>query len=277
MGVVDGLEVVDVEHDQRDLEGVALAPLRLTPQRGHEVLVVEEAGQPVRHRRARRALVDRDLDDLRVLEVAAHVHEVVEQGDPQADVAVQVLAQGLAVAADAAPVALGLRLREAQVGEDVEDGGVDGLPVPALALEASEQLFFVRRIGLQELKQGVPDPVVVDARHLRPVSRVAGGRTAYDRPRPLSSPPKRMTLVLLSSPSWPPLPAPPAPDVYFEQTTVVLAEGRPAGPGVVSRVWYAGRRMRLEPAGRARRSGPHPAPRPGQGLSDRSRPRGGRS
>jgi len=37
------------------------------------------------------------------------------------------------------------------------------------------------------------------------------------------------------------------PDVYFEQTTVVLADGRPSGPGVVSRVWYAGRRMRLEP------------------------------
>src|SRR5687768_11934341 len=37
------------------------------------------------------------------------------------------------------------------------------------------------------------------------------------------------------------------PDVYFEQTTVVLEGGRPVGPGVVSRVWYAGRRMRLEP------------------------------
>jgi hypothetical protein len=43
----------------------------------------------------------------------------------------------------------------------------------------------------------------------------------------------------------------PAPDVYFEQTTHVLADGRPAGPGVVSRVWYAGRRMRLEPGGQA--------------------------
>src|SRR5947207_9595110 len=39
-----------------------------------------------------------------------------------------------------------------------------------------------------------------------------------------------------------------SPDVYFEQTTVVLDGGKPAGPGVVSRVWYAGRRMRLEPA-----------------------------
>src|SRR5258706_12677423 len=38
-----------------------------------------------------------------------------------------------------------------------------------------------------------------------------------------------------------------APDVYFEQTTVVFEDGRPAGPGVVSRVWYAGRRMRMEP------------------------------
>ena len=42
-------------------------------------------------------------------------------------------------------------------------------------------------------------------------------------------------------------PAAAGPDLYFEQTTVVLEEGRPVGPGVVSRVWYAGRRMRLEP------------------------------
>src|SRR5689334_13774819 len=38
-------------------------------------------------------------------------------------------------------------------------------------------------------------------------------------------------------------------DVYFEQTTVVLKDGRASGPGVVSRVWYAGQRMRLEPGG----------------------------
>ena len=42
-------------------------------------------------------------------------------------------------------------------------------------------------------------------------------------------------------------PAGAGPDVYFEQSTVVLEDGRPTGPGVVSRVWYAGRRMRLEP------------------------------
>ena len=42
---------------------------------------------------------------------------------------------------------------------------------------------------------------------------------------------------------------PPAADVYFEQTTVVLTDGRAAGPGVTSRVWYAGRRMRMEPGG----------------------------
>jgi hypothetical protein len=48
-------------------------------------------------------------------------------------------------------------------------------------------------------------------------------------------------LALLAAPAAPP------PDVYFEQSTVVLEDGRPSGPGVVSRVWYAGRRMRLEP------------------------------
>jgi hypothetical protein len=40
---------------------------------------------------------------------------------------------------------------------------------------------------------------------------------------------------------------PAAPEVYFEQTTLVRAGGGTGAPGVLSRVWYAGRRMRLEP------------------------------
>ena len=45
--------------------------------------------------------------------------------------------------------------------------------------------------------------------------------------------------------------APPSPaaDVYFEQTTVAWEDGRPSGPGVVSRVWYGGQRMRMEAGG----------------------------
>lgn len=42
-----------------------------------------------------------------------------------------------------------------------------------------------------------------------------------------------------------------APELYFEQTTVTLDRGEPTGPGVRSRVWYAGRRMRLEGGGAA--------------------------
>lgn len=39
---------------------------------------------------------------------------------------------------------------------------------------------------------------------------------------------------------------PAARDVYFEQTTITMRDGRAGGPGVVSRVWYAGKRMRME-------------------------------
>jgi hypothetical protein len=35
--------------------------------------------------------------------------------------------------------------------------------------------------------------------------------------------------------------------VHFVQTTSVLEAGRPAGPGIVSRVWVSGPRLRLEP------------------------------
>lgn len=38
----------------------------------------------------------------------------------------------------------------------------------------------------------------------------------------------------------------PSKDVYFEQTTVAYAGGRPSGPGVVSRVWHGGQRLRME-------------------------------
>jgi hypothetical protein len=41
-------------------------------------------------------------------------------------------------------------------------------------------------------------------------------------------------------------PAAPA-EVYFEQTTLVRDRAGGDAPGVLSRVWYAGRRMRLEP------------------------------
>jgi hypothetical protein len=35
-------------------------------------------------------------------------------------------------------------------------------------------------------------------------------------------------------------------DVYFEQTTVSTTRGVKAGPGVASRVWYSGKKMRME-------------------------------
>jgi hypothetical protein len=37
-----------------------------------------------------------------------------------------------------------------------------------------------------------------------------------------------------------------APELYFEQTTQTGPVGAPAGPGVVSQVWYAGKKIRLE-------------------------------
>lgn len=35
-------------------------------------------------------------------------------------------------------------------------------------------------------------------------------------------------------------------DVYFEQTTVSTTPGAAAGPGVTTRVWYSGKKMRME-------------------------------
>jgi len=62
-----------------------------------------------------------------------------------------------------------------------------------------------------------------------------------------------LALVLLAAPA---VAAPPEAgaarsggDVYFEQTTITSAAGESGGAGVHSRVWFAGRRMRLESGG----------------------------
>jgi hypothetical protein len=51
--------------------------------------------------------------------------------------------------------------------------------------------------------------------------------------------------LLAAAVSVPAEPARPA-GVYYEQVTVVTSEGGAPGPGVRSRVWYAGRKVRLE-------------------------------
>jgi hypothetical protein len=40
--------------------------------------------------------------------------------------------------------------------------------------------------------------------------------------------------------------APATADLYFEQTTIVYVEGQAAGPGVHTRTWHAGKKIRLE-------------------------------
>jgi Domain of unknown function (DUF4412) len=60
-----------------------------------------------------------------------------------------------------------------------------------------------------------------------------------------------MSAVLLATlaGSAPASAARPSTDVYFEQTTVAYSGGRPSGPGVVSRIWYGGQRLRMEAGG----------------------------
>jgi hypothetical protein len=45
---------------------------------------------------------------------------------------------------------------------------------------------------------------------------------------------------------------PRAQDLYFEQVTQMTVDGEATGPGVHSRVWYAGRKVRLESGGAGR-------------------------
>src|SRR5687768_14717313 len=58
-----------------------------------------------------------------------------------------------------------------------------------------------------------------------------------------------LSAVILAAAASAPAVAPRAADVYFEQTTVAYEDGLPSGPGVISRVWYGGERMRMEAGG----------------------------
>jgi len=119
--------------------------------------VVEEAGQGVGHRGALGPLVDRDLDDLGVVQLPVHVYEVIEQGHTKADVAAEGPQQTVAVGLDPPPVPVRLALGEVEMREDRQQAGVDGLARLPVALELLEQALLVRGIGLEELEQALPD------------------------------------------------------------------------------------------------------------------------
>ena len=123
--------------------------------------MVEEAGEAVGDRRALGALVDRDLDDLGVVQLAVHVDEIVEQGHAEADVAAKGRSQAVAVGLDPPPVPVGFTLAEAEMGEDREEARVDGLARLPVSLELREEAFFVGRVGFEELEQVLADVRVV--------------------------------------------------------------------------------------------------------------------
>src|SRR5260370_18980981 len=101
----------------------------------------------------------------------------------------------------------------------------------------------------------------------RPVSRALAEGQVMIAPGRCPAPKSMIGPVFLALLATP---VAPAADVYFEQSTVVLEDGRPSGPGVVSRVWYAGRRMRLEPGNPV--DGPALILRIDQGKADRVDP-----
>jgi hypothetical protein len=65
----------------------------------------------------------------------------------------------------------------------------------------------------------------------------------------------KLTAALLAAATAAPAAPARGSEVYFEQVTVMAGGGQAAGPGVRSRVWFAGRKVRLEGGG----DGPGPA------------------
>lgn len=57
---------------------------------------------------------------------------------------------------------------------------------------------------------------------------------------------KRIAAIVLAIGALAPAAASKSSDVYYEQTTVVSKDGRIQGPGVSARVWFSGRRIRIE-------------------------------
>ena len=151
--VVDLLEIVEIEQEQRRPQAVPLRAQHLLAQRLKEEGVVVEARQPVRHRGALGALVDRELDHLRIPELAAHVHEVVEDRDAQARIATNPCTKCIPMLDHLLPVTRGLAFSEIEMRQQIEQRGVERISLTLLALELFEQGFFVPRPRLQEFEQ----------------------------------------------------------------------------------------------------------------------------
>lgn len=80
-----------------------------------------------------------------------------------------------------------------------------------------------------------------------PVGRVTVMIKAAGRPAATAEAPLNLALALLLGPLAAAAPAAARPtELYFEQSTIVRTDGIAQGPGVLSRVWYGGKRMRLE-------------------------------
>jgi hypothetical protein len=132
---------------------VALGAQHLLAQRLKEEDVVVESRQAVGHGGTLGALIDRELDHLRVLQLVADVHEVVENRDAQPRIALQRHAHRVAVRDHPLPVARGLALGEVEVREQVEQRRVERVAVALLALELLEQGFLAARPRFEELEQ----------------------------------------------------------------------------------------------------------------------------
>lgn len=151
--VVDVLEVVEIEQGQRGLEIVPLRAHQLVAQGLQEVAVVVESGEPVGHRRALRALVERHLDDLGIAQLPVHVDEEVQDGHAQSGVPAQALPQPLPVLLDLPPEPLGLALGETEVREHVQERRVAWPPLVLLLRQLGQQVLLAGGARLQQLEQ----------------------------------------------------------------------------------------------------------------------------
>ena len=113
--VVDLLELVQVQQQQRRRGAVALAPLRFPFEGVLEEPPVIQAGERVGNRLPLDGVQRTRLDDHRIDVLLVDVEEVVEQRDPLTDIAAQDAEQVATVTGHVAPQLGGLRLAEVEV------------------------------------------------------------------------------------------------------------------------------------------------------------------
>ncbi len=158
VSIVVLLEAVNVDHHEGEWRHVTLAPPNLPDQILAELTEVVERGQLVPVDRRLGLLEQLQLDNLWIAQAPVDLDEVADQCGAKVDLLAETAPHTTAVFEDRLPVASRLDRREAEVGEQVNQIGIDGVAVNLLELLEPRAVRLSRQRPTQDIRLKSPFP-----------------------------------------------------------------------------------------------------------------------